>query len=63
MAQKRLNNVTLMHTHKDRVNKLDLLYIAKQFIRCNDRCRPFLDNIDKLCVNNSNNNDNVTTAL
>ena len=32
MTQKRLNNVTLMHAHKDRVDKLDLLDIATQFM-------------------------------
>ena len=39
MTKKGLNNVTLMHTH--RVDKLDLLDIAMQFICCNDRCRIF----------------------
>ena len=53
MTQKRLNDVTLMHTHKDRVNKRYLLDIATQFIRCNDRRRTFFDNINKLSVNNN----------
>ena len=58
VTQKRLNNVTLMHIHKDRMDKPDLLDIGTQFIRCNDRRRTFLENINKLSVNNNNNNNN-----
>ena len=39
--KKRLNHVTLMHTHKDRMDKLDILNVAKEFISTNDRCQTY----------------------
>ena len=41
MTQKRLNHVTLMHTHKDRSDRLDILNVAKEFISTNDRRRTY----------------------
>ena len=37
MTQKRLNNVVLMHTHKERIDKINLLSIAKDFVTSNKR--------------------------
>ena len=37
MTQKRLNNVILMHTHKERTDKLNLLSVAKIFVTANER--------------------------
>ena len=37
MTQKRLNNVVLMHTHKERTDKVNLLSIAKDFVTSNER--------------------------
>ena len=37
MTQKRLNNVMLMHTHKERTDKINLLSIAKDFVASNER--------------------------
>ena len=37
MTQKRLNNVVLMHTHKERTDKVNLLSIAKDFVTSNKR--------------------------
>ena len=41
MSQKRLNHVILLHTHKERVDALDLLTIAKEFVSANDRRRSY----------------------
>lgn len=41
MTQKRLNHVILLHTHKERVDVLDLLAIAKEFVSANDRRRSY----------------------
>ena len=41
MTQKRLNNIMLMHCHKDRVDALDLITVAKTFIDANDRRHKF----------------------
>ena len=38
MTQKRPNNVVLMHTHKERTDKINLLIIAKDFVTSNERC-------------------------
>ena len=39
MTQKRLNNVVLMHTHKERTDKVNLLVsqFAKDFVTSNKR--------------------------
>ncbi len=37
MTQKRLNNVLLLHTHKERTDKINLVSIAKDFVTCNER--------------------------
>ena len=41
MADKRYNNLLVLHMHKKRTDKLDLLEIAKQFVTCNDRRMKF----------------------
>ena len=41
MTQIRLNNITLCYTHKDRLEIMDMVDIAQQFISCNDRRRNF----------------------
>jgi len=41
MTQKRLNNIMLMHCHRDRVDALDLITVAKTFIDANDRRQKF----------------------
>jgi len=41
MTQKRLNNIMLMHCHKDRVDALDLVTVAKTFVGANDRRRKY----------------------
>ena len=42
MTQKRLNNIMIMHCHKDRVDALDLITVAKTFIDANDRRQKFV---------------------
>ena len=37
VSQKRLNNVVLMHTHKECADKVNLLSIAKDFVTSNER--------------------------
>ena len=37
MTQKRLNNVVLMHTHKECTDKVNLLSITKKFVTSNER--------------------------
>ena len=44
MTQKRLNHVTIVHTHKKRTDDLNLLDIAKQFICGNERRANFFGN-------------------
>lgn len=41
MTQRRLNHIILLHTHKERVDVLDLLAIAKEFVLANDRRRSY----------------------
>ena len=41
MTQIRLNNITLCYTHRDRLEIMDMVDIAQQFISCNDRRRNF----------------------
>ena len=33
MTQKRLNNLMLLHVHQERLDKLDLLNMAEEFVR------------------------------
>ena len=49
MTEKRLNNCVLLHIHKELTDELDLIYIAKEFIKVNsDRERYFGSfNLDK----------------
>ena len=42
MTQKMLNNIMIMHCHKDRVDALDLITVAKTFIDANDRRQKFV---------------------
>ena len=37
MTQTRPNHIMLLHTHKERTDELDMLQIAKLFIKVNDR--------------------------
>ena len=37
MTEKRLNNVMLLHVHKDETDALDLREIAKSFVSANTR--------------------------
>ena len=37
MTESRLNNVMLLHTHKDITDDLDIIKIAKEFISANSR--------------------------
>ena len=41
MSQKRLNHVMILHTHKQRTDKLDLYEIANEFASANSRRRDF----------------------
>jgi hypothetical protein len=41
MSNQRLNNVALLHCHKERADHIDLLEIAKEFIAGNDNRRQF----------------------
>ena len=45
MTQKRLNNVVLMHTHKERTDKVNLLSIAKDFVTSNERRAKYFDHV------------------
>ena len=38
----RLNNLVILHTHKDRTDNLDLCAVSRDFASVNDRCRQFL---------------------
>ena len=42
MTEKRLNNVMLLHVHKDETDALDLREIAKSFVSANTRRMDFL---------------------
>ena len=44
MTQTRLNNIIMLHTHKDRTDNLDLDVIATEFISANDRRQSFFGN-------------------
>ena len=37
MTQKRLNNVVQMHTDKERIDKVNFLSVAKDFVNSNER--------------------------
>eukprot|EP00118_Oscarella_pearsei_P023766 m.288913 g.288913 ORF g.288913 m.288913 type:complete len:207 (+) comp40709_c0_seq7:2098-2718(+) len=52
MPQRRLNNMVLLHLHKERTDKLDLSEIAKNFISKNRRRTDFLVNceVSKICL-------------
>ena len=39
MSQQRLNNTMLLYVHKDRTDKIDIVNIARSFIKENDRRR------------------------
>ena len=41
MTQERLNNVMILHGHKERADELDLMAVAKDFLQANDRRRNF----------------------
>ena len=41
MTQKLLNNLMLLHVHKDKTDEIDLNVIAEQFINVNERRRNF----------------------
>ena len=41
MSQPRLNNMMLLHTHKDITDTIDEFQIAKQFVEVNDRRKLF----------------------
>ena len=41
MTEERLNNVILLHVHKDETDQLDLEEVASTFISANDRRRSF----------------------
>jgi len=41
MTQKRLNNIILTHCHKERVDALDLIAVAKTFIDSSDKRHKF----------------------
>ena len=44
MSQKRLNHVALLHTQKERTDRIDLIAIAKEFVLANDRRRSYFGN-------------------
>ena len=37
MTQQRLNNVLILHVHKDRTDKLDLRKVGQEFVGDNER--------------------------
>ena len=45
MTQPRLNHVMLLHTHKEKIDNLDLTSIAKDFIFVSDRRRIFFGHV------------------
>ena len=42
MAEEQLNHVMLLHTHKDRIDNINLLEIAKEFVSFNNTQINFL---------------------
>ena len=46
MTQPRLNHVMLLHIHKERSDKLDLMTIAKEFISINERRQTYFGQFD-----------------
>lgn len=44
MTDKRLNNLLLIHTHKDLCDKLDLVKIAQSFVSANNRRKNYFGN-------------------
>ena len=45
MSQKRLNHVVVLHTHKERIDELDLLATAREFVSANDRRRAYFGHV------------------
>ena len=49
MTNERMNNLMVMHVHKDRLNDLDFVEIGNNFVRANQRRRNkfgIFDNLD-----------------
>ena len=46
MTQPRLNRAMLLHVHKDRCDRLDVMSMAKLFISANDRYQHFFSSFD-----------------
>ena len=44
MTEERLNNILLLHTHKEETDALDLIHIANLFASANDRRKEFFGN-------------------
>ena len=45
MSQQRLNHTMLLYVHKDRTDKIDIVNIARSFIKENDRRRNYFGNV------------------
>lgn len=45
MTEECLNNVVLLHIHKDRSDQLDLMEVANLFVSANLRCVDFLESL------------------
>ena len=48
MTQERLNNLLLLHVHKDRTDELNLIEIAQSFVDVNDRRKLFFGTFSDL---------------
>ena len=44
MTEEQLNNILLLHTHKEETDALDLIHIANLFASANDRRKEFFGN-------------------
>ena len=50
MTEQRLNNILLLHAHKEMMDALNLTEIARLFVSCNARRVEFFGNFVWLCV-------------
>jgi len=46
MGQERLNHLMLLHLHKDKLDDLDLVYIANEFVKGSDHRLSFFGKFD-----------------
>ena len=46
VGQERLNHLMLLHLHKEKLDDLDLVFIANEFVRSSEDCLSFFSKFD-----------------